>query len=246
MSLRLPLVLALMGSVLWTGSASAQTSEMSIEQQGPAGNQVEVFISCTAGVFTPLNDDYLMIWLGLVVDGTIRAQDWQQGEGYVTAYAAASVVIDRSDVHAECALTSNWISDYRSRVYTRRTPTQVSSDSYSPFMYYGLGNYERVKFYNVIDNYGVPYGYTDAAVEEEWVINEHGNGCNIVGISTGSANLNNEGRFEDTYGTLGQPLAACAVVPDCTSILQQEYTIDGVSHFMHNAAFGCYDVVVGR
>lgn len=186
--------------------ARAQTSEMTLEQQASGSQELSVQVTCTGGVFTPLNDDYIDIWLGLFANGSLRAQEWQAGYGYVTAYAASSILIDRTDVPVSCELSSNWVSDSRSRVYPRRAPSVVESDSYSPFTYYGLGNYERVKYYSVTDNYGLRYGYAGAAVNENWTIDQQNNGCNITGVETSSATLNNEGRFQDTYGTQGSAL----------------------------------------
>jgi hypothetical protein len=229
--------------------AEAQTSEAYLSEEAPDPNfqQVVFTVYCTGAVWMPLPENYIEVYQGLFVDGSLRDQRWEVGFGYVPIATQTSATIDRTDVRVECDQTSNWTSESVQRIYTRRHPYDLLNMPESEvFTFYELGNYNRYRIYQVKDNYRTDYTYSGTSVTESYDIPQQTNGCNLS-IEVGpTISLNNQGRFYDNYGTRGQKIPACSVAPNCTTASTQTINVENGYIFMTAVEWSCNGVTVNR
>lgn len=238
-----PLVLA--SFLVGSSPAWAQYTALSMPYQTPEPNPGDLVAHpmCTAYAWADDPSYYLSVTAVLMSHGQVLGEGTQWGLGNAYVDVQGTVSIGRStDRVVDCYLSSSFgASQELHHTYPRRTPESVTNEL-DIFMYSGLGNYERLRWYAVDDNYGYRYGYSGTAVNESYTMGD--NGCNLTIVSE-NGQLNSDAMFEDRYTTYGTPIPACSVAPSCVSRSTQTYDIDS-RRFSHPVTWSCTNVEVGR
>ncbi|MCL4848686.1 MAG: hypothetical protein KJ066_19230 [Acidobacteria bacterium] len=221
----------------WSGSVSNNVD--------PRPGDIPALVLCAGYVWTDDPSYYLSISGTLYVNGNLADQrtTWGLGTANLEPPLQTTLWIGRhTDYRVTCFLSTEfgagWVEP--SLHYPPRTPASMVVDV-DNFESHGFANYERYREYRVKDNYTLDYGYTDALVTESF--SEVANGCNLR-IDTAHAFLNSEGKFQDRYTTFGEPIPACGVNPDCSSLFVQTHNIDSKQSFHRNVHYNCYSVEV--
>jgi hypothetical protein len=126
-----------------------------------------------------------------------------------------------------------------------RVPADLKkADVADDYTFNGLGDYLRVRTWQVWDNYQLHWTYANMPISENYSYGQ--NGCNItVAIASGYTQPN--GTFPDRYGNYNgtSTIPACQVVPSCTTQTTQTIYVAGTP-FSHGVTWGCTDVQISR
>lgn len=163
-----------------------------------------------------------------------------------SVFLSAQVAPSDSAKPVECYVQGTTVWARATGSITPRMPSDLRQATGFPdeWDYRGLGDYNKIRTFQVWDNYGWEWNYPNMPVWEQYSIQS--NGCNMQ-IITGENVTNWYGRFVDNYGTPvgAPPMPACRVKPGCVTNSRQTISVTGYE-FSHDVTWRCESVDIGR
>jgi hypothetical protein len=203
---------------------------------------ITIPIVCNAGATSSNPDANITVFAYLYVNGSLVS--WTSGWGYSPAvHLEVGVEPGLADKTVECHLYAAGASAWASGTLLARSPADLTRapDVDDTWTYWQLGAYHLYRIWQVWDNYELAWNYANFPVTESYSYGS--NGCNLS-VEIGGWYTNNQGRFNDTYGST-TPIPACRVVPNCVTYTTQSISVAG-KPFSHSVEWRCDRVTIGR